>query len=98
MATPNFVYFVYQRVTGCRKVDMQMPVMNGIDATKLILERKGGHKLPLIVFVTAHVSSTFVQECLDCGATAYLPKPYTLAILKSTLAEVIEKLQHDSPA
>ncbi|CAB9513725.1 activated protein kinase catalytic subunit alpha-1 [Seminavis robusta] len=73
-------------------MDMQMPVMDGIDATKLILAREGGHKLPLVVFVTAHVSSTFETQCMECGATAYLPKPYTLPVMKATLTEVAEKL------
>lgn len=73
-------------------MDMQMPVMDGIDATKLIVQRQGGHKIPLIVFVTAHVSPTFEAQCLECGATAYLPKPYTLQVLKEVLTETGAKL------
>lgn len=76
-------------------MDMQMPVMDGIDATKLIVAREGGHKKPLIIFVTAHVSASFEAKCLECGATAYLPKPYTLPVLKETLLGVAEQLQAD---
>jgi CheY-like chemotaxis protein/two-component sensor histidine kinase len=74
-------------------MDMQMPVMDGIESSKLILQRKeGGHPTPLIVFVTAHVSSSFEQECLESGAVAYLPKPYTLPVLEATLLDVGSKL------
>ena len=72
---------------------MQMPVMDGIDATKLIVQRKSGdHRIPLIVFVTAHVSASFEAQCLECGATAYLPKPYTLPVLKEVLLDTASKL------
>jgi CheY-like chemotaxis protein len=74
-------------------MDMQMPVMDGIDATKLILQRdRGNKKEPCIVFVTAHVSASFEHQCLECGATSYLPKPYTLPVLNETLLSLGEKL------
>lgn len=73
-------------------MDLQMPVMDGIDATKLILAREGGHRHPLVIFVTAHVSSTFEAQCIDCGATAYLPKPYSFPVLKETLLDAAGKL------
>ena len=66
--------------------------MDGVDATKLILQRQGGHRQSLVVFVTAHVSPKFEAECMECGATAYLPKPYTLPVLKEVLLETASKL------
>ncbi|KAG7373606.1 signal transduction histidine kinase [Nitzschia inconspicua] len=80
-------------------MDLQMPVMDGIEATKLILGRPDnddddgntnclGHEKPQIVFVTAHVSSSFENECIGSGATAFLPKPYTLHVLEQTLLQV----------
>ena len=56
------------------------------------MAREGGHKIPLIIFVTAHVSGSFEDKCLACGATAYLPKPYTLPVLKETLLRVAGQL------
>jgi two-component system, sensor histidine kinase len=73
--------------------DMQMPVMDGIDATKFIVQREGGHRIPLVVFVTAHVSASFEAQCLESGATAYLPKPYTLQLLTDVLQETAAKLK-----
>jgi CheY-like chemotaxis protein len=73
-------------------MDMQMPVMDGVDATKLIVARQGGHRVPLVVFVTAHVSASFEAQCMECGATAYLPKPYTFPVLKEVLEETAAKL------
>ena len=66
--------------------------MDGIDATRLIVQRQGGHRVPLVVFVTAHVSPSFEAQCLESGATAYLPKPYTLPVLKEVLLETAGKL------
>ncbi|KAG7340885.1 multi-sensor hybrid histidine kinase [Nitzschia inconspicua] len=77
-------------------MDMQMPVMDGIEAAKLILGRPdddddvdlGRNGKPQIVFVTAHVSSSFEDECIGCGAAAFLPKPYTVHVLEETLRQV----------
>jgi CheY-like chemotaxis protein len=59
-------------------MDMQMPKMDGIEACIEINQRTGGHPRAKIVFVTAHVSDSFRQTCLENGAFGYLPKPCTL--------------------
>jgi DNA-binding NarL/FixJ family response regulator len=59
-------------------MDMQMPKMDGIEACIEINKCTGGHPRANIVFVTAHVSDSFRQTCLENGAFGYLPKPCTL--------------------
>jgi CheY-like chemotaxis protein len=66
-------------------MDMQMPKMDGLEACQLINARQGGHQKPKIVFVTAHVSDTFRQTCIDNGAAGYLPKPCTVDGVKEVL-------------
>lgn len=70
-------------------MDMQMPVMGGIEACKLITSRKEGHPTAAVVFVTAHVSSAFEEECLKAGAIHYLPKPFNVGEIE----KLFEKLR-----
>ena len=59
-------------------MDMDMPVMNGIEACKLISKREGGHPKAKVVFVTAHVADEFKSECLEAGGVEFLPKPFSM--------------------
>jgi CheY-like chemotaxis protein len=70
-------------------MDVQMPEMDGYQATSLIrqLERGTGRRTP-IVAVTAHAMSGDDQKCLDAGMDAYLSKP----IDSGQLSEVIDSL------
>jgi CheY-like chemotaxis protein len=59
-------------------MDMQMPVMDGLAACRLISNRQleeGGHPKATVVFVTAHVSAQFEEECFRAGASGFLSKP-----------------------
>lgn len=70
-------------------MDVQMPGMDGIKATKKIRE-KYGNELP-IVAMTAHVLEQEKQNCLQAGMNKYLTKPINEAALISSLNELIGK-------
>jgi len=71
-------------------MDIQMPVMDGIEATCAIRDREreqGGH-LP-IVAVTAHAAAQDRERCLAAGADRYLTKPLNVELLRQAVAELL---------
>jgi CheY-like chemotaxis protein len=68
-------------------MDITMPIMDGIEATRVIREIEAGKKRIKIVAVTAHVMVTDREKCLAVGMDEYISKPYRpnelLSILES---------------
>jgi CheY-like chemotaxis protein len=78
-------------------MDMQMPVMNGVDATKAI--RASGFDKPIIAF-TANVMKEDVAIYQDIGCVACLSKPVQKALFYQTLAQYLgtgEQLPENNP-
>ncbi|HIJ89910.1 MAG: response regulator [Desulfobulbaceae bacterium] len=73
-------------------MDVQMPGMNGFEATTIIreLEKCTGRHVPIIA-VTAHVMPGYREECLSVGMDNYLAKPFRMqelfGIIEETLAQ-----------
>jgi len=67
-------------------MDVQMPEMDGLEATRLIrsMERGKARRLP-IVAVTAHTMEEDRQRCLDAGMDDYVRKPIEPADLEAAM-------------
>ncbi len=73
-------------------MDMQMPVMNGYDATRHI--RQKGLTLP-VVALTAHAMKGDDQKCFDAGCDDYLSKPIHRDKLRTLLEKYFTASQTD---
>ncbi|MBY4677040.1 hybrid sensor histidine kinase/response regulator [Marinobacterium arenosum] len=65
-------------------MDLQMPEMDGHQASRQIRRRYSAEQLPIIA-MTAHAMASQRQECLDSGMNDHLSKPIDLAQLWQTL-------------
>ena len=70
-------------------MDMQMPVMNGLEATKMLrkMDQYHGNTIPIIA-MTANVAKTDMDKCLAAGMTGHLAKPLDIHALIAALASV----------
>lgn len=73
-------------------MDLRMPNMNGIEATKAIraMDRADAQSIPVIA-MTADAFAEDAQRCLDAGMNAHLAKPIDLELLMKTLQEHLLK-------
>ncbi|PKG93411.1 hypothetical protein CXF95_28040 [Paraglaciecola sp. MB-3u-78] len=70
-------------------MDIQMPVMDGYEATKYIRTQLELTRIPIIA-VSANVMPSDVQKSLDIGMNAHIGKPLNLDVLLKTLVEQID--------
>ncbi|CAD8198111.1 unnamed protein product [Paramecium pentaurelia] len=71
-------------------MDYQMPILNGIETTKIILEMIQTQKIPSIniIGLTAFTSESDIVNCLDAGMTYVLSKPLNLKDFKELLSNL----------
>ena len=71
-------------------MDMRMPVMDGLTATRELrkLDHPDAARVPVIA-LTANAFEEDVRQCLEAGMDAHLSKPVDIDVLKETLARLI---------
>jgi len=72
-------------------MDLQMPEMDGIEATKVIKEQKSEEDFPAIVALTANAFPEDRQACLDAGMIDFLAKPVTIDAIKTFITKTFIK-------
>jgi PAS domain S-box-containing protein len=77
----------------CVLMDVQMPVLDGFEATAAIRsrERHSGRHVP-IVAMTAHAMAGDLERCLAAGMDGYLAKPVHAETLFATVERVLGNL------
>ena len=68
-------------------MDLQMPKMDGMEATRRILSEFPGHRCPTIIAMTANALEGDKQECLDAGMHDYVTKPVKIEQLAYALSQ-----------
>ena len=73
-------------------MDVQMPVMNGYDATRKIraLSRKDAMEIPIIA-MTANAFAEDEKDALDAGMNVHLAKPINIEMLKKVIHQYVYK-------
>jgi PAS domain S-box-containing protein len=72
-------------------MDIQMPVMDGYEATGEIRRRYSRNRLP-IVAMTAHALHEERERCLSAGMNEHLPKPVVVENLYELLARLTDRI------
>ena len=75
----------------CILMDVQMPVMGGDEATRIIREREqgSGRHIPIIA-LTAHAMVDERQRLLEQGFDAHVPKPVAIDLLLAELRRLTD--------
>ena len=73
-------------------MDVQMPVMNGYEATKAIraMSRKDAGEIPIIA-MTANAFAEDEKEALRAGMSVHLAKPVNVELLKAIIRQYVIK-------
>jgi CheY-like chemotaxis protein len=72
-------------------MDLQMPVMGGIDAAKTIRSNFQLKNQPAIIAMTGHALTGVKEECKAAGMNAFLTKPVSLDDFRRAIPPSLEK-------
>ena len=71
-------------------MDIQMPIMNGYEATKSIRNLASGKKVPIIA-VTAGVEKEEKIKCMEAGMNDHISKPIMKGAIEETIIKWVDK-------
>jgi CheY-like chemotaxis protein len=69
-------------------MDIQMPEVNGLAATRAIRSRVPAETQPVIFGLTAHATTEYRDMCLEAGMNGFLTKPLEPEKLRKLIAEL----------
>ena len=72
-------------------IDIQMPVMDGLEATRLLKADLKTGGIPILA-VTALAMAEDVNRCLDAGCDHYLAKPFTPVQFETAVRETLKQV------
>lgn len=71
-------------------MDLSLPVIDGLAATRLIRKLPAFELVPIIA-VSAHDTSDFQLEAMEAGCNSYVTKPIDFNELEQLIAQLLEK-------
>jgi len=75
-------------------MDLQMPVLDGFEATKAIRNENGINSETSIIAMTANALYDVQTQCESAGMNGFLAKPYKKALLKDVLRRWLKTTTH----
>lgn len=76
---------------GLILMDMQMPVMGGLEATRLIRALENGKRHTPITAMTANAMEADIQACIKAGMDDHLAKPLNSEVLRDLINRLTRK-------
>ena len=73
-------------------MDVQMPEMDGLEATRRIRQQYTGPRRPWIIAMTANAMDIDQKNCFDAGMDGYLSKPVRIEALEAELTRSSENI------
>ncbi|MCC6365204.1 MAG: response regulator [Bryobacterales bacterium] len=75
-------------------MDVQMPGIDGLEATRRIRQREDGTgaRTPILI-LTANAMLGDREKCMEAGADGYLPKPVSLERLTEAISEAMSRIR-----
>ena len=67
-------------------MDVQMPELDGLEATRFIMNKMNLQHLPVIVAMTAFALEGDKEKCLEAGMDDYISKPFMIE-------EIVERIR-----
>ncbi|RZA25484.1 MAG: response regulator [Proteobacteria bacterium] len=79
-------------------MDCHMPVLDGFQTSKAILQKFSDNRRPYIIALTASTQKVDIDMCFSCGMDGFLSKPITVNPLFAALDEVYSKIHGQVPS
>jgi len=72
-------------------MDEEMPLVNGLDATRSIRDRYAHQKRPVIIGLSGNTTESDERRCLEAGMDAFMSKPIRMAEVLAMLAVLMRR-------
>jgi CheY-like chemotaxis protein len=78
-------------------MDIQMPIMDGYTATRMIrqIEERSGWRPTPVVALTAHAYDADIRRCKEAGCDDHIAKPFKKKGLLQCLAGYLQGIEHE---
>lgn len=77
-------------------MDLNMPVMNGLEATRAIRKLGSEKRNTLIMAMTASATQEAIQECIDAGMNDYISKPFVPDELEEKITTLLVSIPNSA--
>ena len=75
-------------------MDIQMPLMDGYEATRTVRSRPGPSQSVPVIAVTAHARPSDQSRCIEAGMNGHVAKPVQPALLVAAMARALQPRTH----